>query len=416
MARAAPKPVPPVVHDGARYEAPHRLLQQARTVDEQIALCLWADRERALFARLDNPAADQLAYTRKTLEDAGFAKVDVDAAIGRMALLERFARAMEQHMPSPQAMRESMLADGAVPDLLNPAFLDVVMTADGSFTPEDREACKLEWKRQMTGPPVEPQSGGHVVAYDQASKQELWRLQVYRTAYDNALEGDVQDVFITSLTIEGDQLIVRDEKRWVHHIDLMRREVVDSFLDLTSTPLDLARQELRKVPAAQRQKLWARIRAVKRNLDALNIAATRKAMASRRDEQMKKLAQLQGPDAAEAKARLSLLVGGRADDSVADLHANLGRRLDESMRKLTSSRGGGTTEDHTVQLPRNLSLLLDELQALTPLHALVEVAYQAGLRHQQALAAGGDPHRVGDWYKGELSWIFIEVFDPKSPF
>jgi len=56
------------------------------------------------------------------------------------------------------------------------------------------------------------QNGGCVVAYDAASNQQLWRQKVYCTKYDRNLEQDVQDVFITSLQVEGSRLRATDEK------------------------------------------------------------------------------------------------------------------------------------------------------------------------------------------------------------
>jgi hypothetical protein len=56
------------------------------------------------------------------------------------------------------------------------------------------------------------QNGGCVVAYDAASNEELWHQKVYCTKYDEVLERDVQDVFITSLQVEGSRLRLVDEK------------------------------------------------------------------------------------------------------------------------------------------------------------------------------------------------------------
>jgi hypothetical protein len=65
------------------------------------------------------------------------------------------------------------------------------------------------WIDQMGG----QQNGGFLVAYDLATNERLWVLQVYETAYDPQRERDVQDVFITRLSL-GDkdgELQVEDE-------------------------------------------------------------------------------------------------------------------------------------------------------------------------------------------------------------
>lgn len=57
------------------------------------------------------------------------------------------------------------------------------------------------------------QNGGCVVAYDNSSNAQLWAVQIYCTKYDSDLEQDVQDVFITSLTLDGNgQLQVSNER------------------------------------------------------------------------------------------------------------------------------------------------------------------------------------------------------------
>ena len=56
------------------------------------------------------------------------------------------------------------------------------------------------------------QNGGCVVAYDNATNALLWSVKVYCTRYDSNLEQDVQDVFITSLALEGGRLLVGNEK------------------------------------------------------------------------------------------------------------------------------------------------------------------------------------------------------------
>jgi hypothetical protein len=69
------------------------------------------------------------------------------------------------------------------------------------------------------------QTGGCVVARDTATGNQLWALKVYCTRYDGNLEMDVQDVFITSLTVEGERLMVTDEKKRAFTIDLATRDV-----------------------------------------------------------------------------------------------------------------------------------------------------------------------------------------------
>lgn len=66
---------------------------------------------------------------------------------------------------------------------------------------------------------------GFVVATDTTSKKELWRERIYTVPVDPALERDVQDVFITSLTIEQGKLVITNERGESYTLDPATRKV-----------------------------------------------------------------------------------------------------------------------------------------------------------------------------------------------
>jgi len=66
---------------------------------------------------------------------------------------------------------------------------------------------------------------GFVVATDTRDRKELWRTRVYTVHANPFLERDVQDVFITSLTLEGHRLLVTNERGEVFALDLTTRKV-----------------------------------------------------------------------------------------------------------------------------------------------------------------------------------------------
>ena len=66
---------------------------------------------------------------------------------------------------------------------------------------------------------------GFVVATDVATRKELWRVRVYEVRVDPALERDVQDVFITSLTVEKGMLVVANERGDRYTLDPATRKV-----------------------------------------------------------------------------------------------------------------------------------------------------------------------------------------------
>ena len=71
------------------------------------------------------------------------------------------------------------------------------------------------------------QNGGVVEARHPKTKKLLWRIQIYKTAYDKALEKDVQDVFIKTLSFDKSHklLIMSDEKSRVFVLNLTTRKV-----------------------------------------------------------------------------------------------------------------------------------------------------------------------------------------------
>jgi hypothetical protein len=66
---------------------------------------------------------------------------------------------------------------------------------------------------------------GYVEAWDRKTNKKLWEIQVYKIDDDPKLEQDVQDIFITSLTIKNDRLVVVNERKERYEIDLQTRKI-----------------------------------------------------------------------------------------------------------------------------------------------------------------------------------------------
>ena len=71
------------------------------------------------------------------------------------------------------------------------------------------------------------QNGGYIAAYDTSTGERLWTLQVYQTDYDRQRERDVQDVFISHLSVNepGGELRVIDEEGREYIVNLLSRTV-----------------------------------------------------------------------------------------------------------------------------------------------------------------------------------------------
>lgn len=66
---------------------------------------------------------------------------------------------------------------------------------------------------------------GFVVASNESSGRELWRRRIYRIHINPSLERDVQDVFITSLTLRGGSIVIANEHGDRYALDLSTRKV-----------------------------------------------------------------------------------------------------------------------------------------------------------------------------------------------
>ena len=69
-------------------------------------------------------------------------------------------------------------------------------------------------------------AGGFVEAFDARTKKKLRTIKVYEIKRDPKLEKDVQDVFITSLAIEKDVLVVVNERDERFEVDLKSHKVI----------------------------------------------------------------------------------------------------------------------------------------------------------------------------------------------
>ena len=66
---------------------------------------------------------------------------------------------------------------------------------------------------------------GFIEARDSRSGKIIWSRQIYTVKYDPDLVGDVQDVFIKRITVEGNNLIITNERNSKYQLDLHSLEV-----------------------------------------------------------------------------------------------------------------------------------------------------------------------------------------------
>ena len=61
---------------------------------------------------------------------------------------------------------------------------------------------------------------GSIEARDPKSGKIIWSRQIYAVKYDLELEGDVQDIFIKSIAVQGNNLIITNERNSEYQLNL----------------------------------------------------------------------------------------------------------------------------------------------------------------------------------------------------
>lgn len=212
--RMAPRDVVPIVHEGVRYDAPH-WFQSQEVKPPELSV-----RERMLQALHE---AGNPADPRPFLESRGFSADDIELMERHLAAEQVLKRVVTQ---SVQELILKSMSQGGPPNpmaAISPEWLLEALEKDGTLSAEQRQEAvsrfqasqkALQHGLQAAG----GQNGGWLVASDEKG-QLLWSLRVYEPA-----EGE--DVFITSLEMDGEFVLVRDEKRREHRVDLKTRRVL----------------------------------------------------------------------------------------------------------------------------------------------------------------------------------------------
>ena len=218
--RMAPRDVTPIIHEGVRYDAPHWFQSDQVKPPELNA----RERMMQVLQQAVDPSAllTDPARCRQVLEEKGFSAEEVEQ--------------MDRHLESERVLRrvitESLqelilksMGQGGPPNpmaAISPEWLLGALEKDGTLSAEQREQAVVRWQASQQAlkqglQSASGQNGGWLVASNEGGS--LWNLRVYESE-------DGEEVFITSLEMDGDLLLVRDEKRRQHRVDLKLRQVV----------------------------------------------------------------------------------------------------------------------------------------------------------------------------------------------
>ena len=82
-------------------------------------------------------------------------------------------------------------------------------------------------------PQFSTRNPGFVEARHPETKKLLWRIQIYNIKYDPALEQDVQDVFIKTMSLDkkNNSLLISDERSRTYVLDLTTKAVTREVSD-----------------------------------------------------------------------------------------------------------------------------------------------------------------------------------------
>lgn len=73
--------------------------------------------------------------------------------------------------------------------------------------------------------PTSKDKMGHIVARDAKSQKFLWQKQVYKIIYHKNLETDVQDIYIDTLSVDGNFLLIHTENNKQYRLNLVNLAV-----------------------------------------------------------------------------------------------------------------------------------------------------------------------------------------------
>lgn len=171
-------------------------------------------------------------WTKSVLLEAGFDAEAVEETVERMTIQRKLQEVLVELATSVTRERSFWSKKDTSPlGYATPERVKSLLEGRGLDPQQIEKALEfLEKQKTMTAEPVKTgqarQNGGYVVAYEDSTDRPLWCLQVYKTKYDEELETDIQDVFITSLQIHDDKLIVKAEQSRSHVIDIYTRQVL----------------------------------------------------------------------------------------------------------------------------------------------------------------------------------------------
>lgn len=221
--RMTPRDVPFILHEGVRYDAPH--FYQA----DQLPVPELSSRDRMMQALQRAGSTDPSTLMndpercRSVLQEAGFSPNEVEQMETYLESERVLRRVITQSL---QELIFKSMSQGGPPNpmaAISPEWLLEALEKDGTLSSEQRQEAVLRWQNSQQAlkrglESLGGQNGGWLVASHPSNGSILWSLRVYEPS-------GAEDVFITSLEIDGEHLLVRDEKRREHRVDLKLRRL-----------------------------------------------------------------------------------------------------------------------------------------------------------------------------------------------
>ncbi len=215
-----PAPVPSLLHEGVRYEAPHTNPEAEEGAARLRVITLHLEQAMRRGMTAGEPVDPQSrAWLEGALADC---PVPADEIRSFLELMEFQATVAPVMMRVTQQMLSKVMPAGKLPTLEGPD-LRAALEADGTLTPEQIDRVLDD----ITGPFAGPRpsaNGGRLVALDEQSGEKLWELQVYRN------DGAAEEVYVTGLDSQGEDILVRDQSGRVHRVNSVIKKVTEVII------------------------------------------------------------------------------------------------------------------------------------------------------------------------------------------
>jgi len=83
----------------------------------------------------------------------------------------------------------------------------------------------VKYKHYLITAPNTANFMGEIIVLDKKTKNRIWSKKIYTVKYNREIEGDVQAVYITKISLRNNILTIQNEKRYIYELNLDTQEI-----------------------------------------------------------------------------------------------------------------------------------------------------------------------------------------------